>query len=61
MYSINNPGRKVHGANMGPIWGRQESGGPHVVTMHFARWEPLIKIQEESFSSILVMVNIPNL
>ena len=21
---------KVYGANMGPIWGRQDSGGPHV-------------------------------
>ena len=21
---------KAHGANMGPIWGRQEPGGPHV-------------------------------
>ena len=21
---------KVHGANMGPIWGRQDPGGPHV-------------------------------
>ena len=23
-----NPDRKVHGANMGPIWGRQDPGGP---------------------------------
>ena len=26
----NNPDSKVHGANMGPIWGRQDPGGPHV-------------------------------
>ena len=25
------PESKVHGANMGPIWGRQDPGGPHVV------------------------------
>ena len=24
------PESKVHGANMGPIWGRQDPGGPHV-------------------------------
>ena len=27
---------KVHGANMGPIWGRQDPGGPHVGPMKFA-------------------------
>ena len=25
----NNTESKVHGANMGPIWGRQDPGGPH--------------------------------
>ena len=24
------PDNKVHGANMVPIWGRQDPGGPHV-------------------------------
>ena len=27
---------KVHGANMGPTWGRQDPGGPHVGPMNFA-------------------------
>ena len=27
---------KVHRANMGPIWGRQDPGGPHVGRMNFA-------------------------
>ena len=27
---------KVHGANMGPIWGRHDLGGPHVGPMKFA-------------------------
>ena len=30
------PDRKVHGANMGPIWGRQDPGGPQVGPMNFA-------------------------
>ena len=33
------PDSKVHGANMGPIWGRQEPGGPHVGPMNFAIWD----------------------
>ena len=32
----NFPDSKVHGANMGPIWGRQDPGGPHVGPMNFA-------------------------
>ena len=31
-----NPDNKVHGANMGPIWGQQDPGGPHVGPMNFA-------------------------
>ena len=33
---VSYPGIKVHGANMGPIWGRQDPGGPHVGPMNFA-------------------------
>ena len=29
---------KVHGANMGPIWGQQDPGGPHVGPMDFVIW-----------------------
>ena len=32
------PDNKVHGANMVPIWGRQDPGGPHVGPMNFAIW-----------------------
>ena len=35
---IMNPDSKVDGANMGPIWGRQDPGGPHVGPMNFAIW-----------------------
>ena len=33
------PNGKAHGANMGPIWGRQDPGGPHVGPMNFAIWD----------------------
>ena len=33
------PDTKVHGANMGPIWGRQDPGGPHVGPMDFLIWD----------------------
>ena len=34
-----NPDSKVHGANMGPTWGWQDPGGPHVSPMDLAIWE----------------------
>ena len=33
------PDSKVHGANMGPIWGQQDPGGPHVGPMNHAIWD----------------------
>ena len=32
------PDSKVHGANMGPIWGQQDPCRPHVCPMSFAIW-----------------------
>ena len=32
------PDSKFHEANMGPIWGRQEPGGPHVGPMNLVIW-----------------------
>ena len=40
----NTPDSKVHGANMGPIRGRQDPGGPHVGPMNFAIWDPYLAI-----------------
>ena len=40
-HSEYSPDSKVHGANMGPIWGRQDPGGPHVGPINFAIWELL--------------------
>ena len=39
MSAYNSSDSKVHGANMRPIWGRQDPGGPHVDPMNFAIWE----------------------
>ena len=33
------PDSKVHGDNMGPIWGWQDPGGPHVGPMNLAIWD----------------------
>ena len=34
------PDSKVHGANMGPTWGRQDPGGPHVGRVNLANnWD----------------------
>ena len=35
----NIPDSKVHVTNMGPIWGRQDPGGPHVGLMNIASWD----------------------
>ena len=41
LQSIYVPDSKVHGANMGLIWGRQDPGGPHVDPMNLAVWNEL--------------------
>ena len=33
------PDSKVHWANMGPTWGRQDPGGPHVGPVNLAIWD----------------------
>ena len=47
------PGSKSHGANMGPIWGRQDPGGPHVGPMNFSIWDLAGKV-----STVLSNVNV---
>ena len=32
------PDSKVHGANMGPSWDRQDPGGPHDGPIKFVIW-----------------------
>ena len=38
------PDSKVHGANMGPIWGRQDQGGSHVGPLNFAIWDAIVSM-----------------
>ena len=45
-HQVTTPDSRVHGANMGPTWGRQDPGWPHVGPMNLAicegiqqRWE----------------------
>ena len=39
MHLYTTPDSKVPGANMGPIWGRQDPGELHVGPMNFAIWD----------------------
>ena len=59
VYLKMSPDSKVHGANMGPIWGRQDPGGPQVGPMNFAilvvrkmaailSWPPCVNILRPS-------------
>ena len=32
------PDSKVYGASMGPSWGRQDPGGPHIDPINLAIW-----------------------
>ena len=38
---------KVYGANMGPIWGRQDPGGHHVGPMNFVICDGLNAIRDQ--------------
>ena len=41
MEDKNTPDSKVQGAHMGPLWGRQDPGGPHVGDVNLAIWDGL--------------------
>ena len=45
------PDSKVHGANMGPSWGRQVPGGPHVDPMNFDIWVALSTLSAIQYSN----------
>ena len=49
------PDSKVHGANMGPIWGRQDPGGLQVGPMSFAIWDV---IKYSSLGSKVILLNV---
>ena len=52
-----NPDNKVHGANMGPIWGREDPGGPHVGPMNFDIWEVIRTIISAARDIVMLRVD----
>ena len=52
------PDSKVPGANMGPIWGRQDPDGPHVGPMNFAIWDGTGKMMNIFLSPYVPACNI---
>ena len=52
-YIITAPDSKVHGAKMGPIWGRQDPGGPHVGPMNFAIWGSFVCVWRKCKASCM--------
>ena len=69
LVKMNNiPDSKVHGAGTGPIWGRQDPGGPHVGPMNFAIWDDkhcrrvlfhdIFAYQEYKFVRIITHINL---
>ena len=43
---------KIHGANMVPIWGRQDPGGPHVGPMNLTIWEVTTALHRETKQAV---------
>ena len=56
---IVHPDSKVHGANMGPIWGRQDPNGPHVGPMNFAIWANSNCIIVDLGGSLSIVIMMP--
>ena len=60
--TCNCPNSKVHMANMGSIWGRQDRGGSLVGSMNFAIWVPaklrLIIVSREMVRECFIRVKI---
>ena len=49
------PDSKVHGANMGTTWGRQDPGGPHVGPMNLAIWGQILYSYVVRSSAVMVL------
>ena len=48
---------KVHGANIGPIWGRQDPGGPMLAPMNLAIWAILRNDRKCKYAFIFIKIN----
>ena len=51
------PDNKLHGANIGPIWGRQDPGGPYVGLMNFAIWVVTVRQQHQRTAALQNNIN----
>ena len=49
---------KTHGANMGPIWGREDPGGPHVGPVDFVIWDSITCITIFICRLMIIFLNI---
>ena len=52
LFGGTSPDSKVHGAYMGPIWGRQDPGGPHVGPMNCVIWGSVLRKHSQLLSKI---------
>ena len=50
------PDSKVHGANMGSIWGQQDPGGPHVGPMNLALWVNISAIHPMKYANSFIVL-----
>ena len=50
------PDIKVHGANIGPIWCRQDTGGPHVGSWDHAIWDSYYGLATQWTSAIAAAI-----
>ena len=50
IHDSDHPDSKIHGTNMGPIWGLQDPGGPNVGPMNFVIWELLPDLGSDMIS-----------
>ena len=53
------PDSKAHGAIMGPMWGRQNPGGPQLGPMNFAIWV-VRKMAAIHTSLVYVIIDLDN-
>ena len=54
------PDSKVHGANMGLIWGQQDPGGPHVGPINIAIWVILPIFNDPWITKIIYWADMAN-
>ena len=52
---------KVHMANMGAIWGREDPGGPHVGPMNFAIWVVVKGLSVVAVTLAVIIFTLPYL